>query len=246
MCKWLFKAGAAADISKANQHDHSPMHGACSYGHLSVCKWLFEVGTAADINRAYKNGGTPLKIVFEKEHWEIAHWLILKGALNVADYNYASHYKVLSDIPSLHRTIVVEWASEVVAKSTSFVNNFVLGTFHPEGSAPTTTLLRRALIATGVHSPDKADIIIKYMPNEIQQALLLQELRPVPALTLLRAQAGPLELIADFLDVLRGKELLNAKNAVDAIGRAYRIALEVGSDRSNDDSDDDSDMYFDY
>ena len=43
--------------------------------------------------------------------------------------------KVLSDIPSLHRTIV-QWASEVVAKSTSFVNNFVLGTFHPEGPHP--------------------------------------------------------------------------------------------------------------
>ena len=66
MCKWLF-AGAAADISKANQHDHSPMHGACSYGHLSVCKWLFEVGTAADINRAYKNGGT-LENSIRKEH----------------------------------------------------------------------------------------------------------------------------------------------------------------------------------
>ena len=45
---------------------------------------------------------------------------------------------------------------------------------------------------------------------------MLQELRPVPALTL-RCQAGALELIADFLGVLHERELRNARELADVL-----------------------------
>ena len=60
-------------------------------------------------------------------------------------------------------------------------------------------------------------MIIQFIPDEINQALLLQNLRPVPALALLRCQAGALELIADFLGVLHERELRNARELADVL-----------------------------
>ena len=50
-------------------------------------------------------------------------------------------------------------------------------------------------------------MIIQAIPDENNQAMLLQNLRPVLALTLLRCQAGALELIAGFLGVLHARKL---------------------------------------
>ena len=49
VCKWLYQAGAAADITKATRWDAgwTPMLVACQKGHLEVCKWLVEMGAAA-------------------------------------------------------------------------------------------------------------------------------------------------------------------------------------------------------
>ena len=91
-----------------------------------------------------------------------------------------------------------------------------MGTFHPEGTASTTDLLRRTLIATG-NAATIADAIISVMLDDSQQALLLHKLRPVPALTLLRCQAGALELIADFLGVLHERELRNARETAEVL-----------------------------
>ena len=55
------------------------------------------------------------------------------------------------------------------------------------------------------------------VPDKTHRALVLQELRPVPALTLLRCQAGALELIADFLGVLHERELRNARELADVL-----------------------------
>ena len=92
-----------------------------------------------------------------------------------------------------------------------------MGTFHPEGTASTTDLLRRTLIATAGNTPAQADMIIQAIPDENNQAMLLQNLRPVLALTLLRCQAGALELIADFLGVLHERELRNARELADVL-----------------------------
>ena len=117
------------------------------------------------------------------------------------------------------RPALLDWAQTAAALSASFFKTIVVGTFHPEGTASTTDLLRRTLMATvnGVDAAGSADFIITNMPDEIQQALLLQKLRPVPALTLLRCQAGALELIADFLGVLRGRESRHARELADVL-----------------------------
>ena len=66
------------------------------------------------------------------------------------------------------------------------------------------------------------------VPDKTHRALVLQELRPVPALTLLRCQAGALELIADFLGVLHERELRNVRELADVLvvmGVSSRVSV---------------------
>ncbi len=221
VCKWLFEVGAAADITRADNAGFTPMSNACEKGHLSVCKWLFEVGAAEDTTKASNNGWTPLKNAFDEDHIPICHWLILNGALSdpypEADDDHVDQAIVERDVrPADKRPALLAWAQAAVAASASFFSTIVMGAFHPEGTASTTDLLRRTLIAKG-NTASSAEAILKCMPDEIQQALLLQILRPVPALTLLRCQAGALELIADFLGVLHERELRNARELADVL-----------------------------
>ena len=103
-----------------------------------------------------------------------------------------------------------------MARSNSFRNNVVMGTFWPDDSASTAALLRRAFIATGTAAAN-ADLVIASIPEE-QRGPLLQQLRPRPALSKLRGSAGPLELIADFLGgVERQRELRNAREFAEAL-----------------------------
>ena len=55
------------------------------------------------------------------------------------------------------------------------------------------------------------------VPDKTHRALVLQELRPVPALTLLQCQVGELELITDLLGVLHERELRNAREAAEVL-----------------------------
>ena len=73
---------------------------------------------------------------------------------------------------------------------------------------------------------------LKFIPDEIQQALLLQELRPIPALAALRGQAGALELVAGFLGVFHGQELRNAREAAGVLA-----VLPCSDSDSDSDSD---------
>ena len=103
-----------------------------------------------------------------------------------------------------------------MARSNSFRNNVVMGTFWPDDSASTVALLRRAFIATGTAAAN-ADLVIASIPEE-QRGPLLQQLRPRPALSKLRANAGVLELVADFLGgVLRKRELRNVREFAECL-----------------------------
>ena len=167
-----------------------------------------------------QGGWTPLQIAFHHDHIPIWHFLILNGALSdpdpEADDDHVDRDIVQRDVRPVHkRPALLGWAQAAVAASMSFHSTIVMGTFYPEGLS-TTDLLRRTLVAS-VDTAEKADMIIQSIPDEINQALLLQNLRPVPALALLRSQAGALELIADFLGVLHERELRNARELADVL-----------------------------
>ena len=62
-----------------------------------------------------------------------------------------------------------------------------------------------------------ADMLVAALPEE-QLGPLLQQMRPRPALSKLRANAGALEHIADFLGgVVRKEELRNAREFAEAL-----------------------------
>ena len=209
--------GAAADVTKAanDEGGATPMLVACNYVELSVCKWLLEVGAAADITKADNGGFTPMRVTSSVP---IMHWLVLKGALvdPTSEDEHVVKNIVERDVPSHRRTDLLSWAQDVVARSNSFRNNVVMGTFWPDDSASTAALLRRAFIATGTAAAN-ADLVIASIPEE-QRGPLLQQLRPRPALSKLRGSAGPLELIADFLGgVERQRELRNAREFAEAL-----------------------------
>jgi ankyrin repeat protein len=221
VCKWLLEAGAAADITKASNDGDTPMLTACLRGYLSIAKWLFENGAVADITNANNNGRTPMREACEKGFSPVCRWLTLKGALCDAT-EHVDPAIVNRDVQPVRRLGLIAWAREVVAANASLRSTLVIGTLHSD--APTAVLLRRTLKATG--TPDHVMEAVMEHVSEIQQVLMLQQIRPRPELARLRSQAGALELVADFLGVLHGRELRNVRELADVLVGLPSSAIE--------------------
>ena len=220
VCEWLYKVGAEEDIFRLNYFGSTPMYQACYNGHLSICEWLYKMGANEDISRADNYGDTPMKVACENDHLSVCGWLVLKGALNDPDSagQHITQAIVERDVVAPHslrgpdrRPLLLAWAQGVVAASDSFRNTVLMGTFSPPSSTPAaiTALLRRALITAG-NAAANAEMIVAAL-SEDQRAPLLQQLRPRPAFSKLSGLTDALELVADFLDVWRGRELRNAR-----------------------------------
>ena len=213
VCKWLFEVGADGDICRTAEDGITPMHCACEGGHLSVCKWLFEVGADGDISRVNDHGLTPVLMACSNDQLPVCEWLIAKGVLNDpgSPGQHITQAIMERNVPSHRRPLLLAWAQGVVAASDSFRNTVLMGTFSPPSSTPAaiTALLRRALITAG-NAAANAEMIVAAL-SEDQRAPLLQQLRPRPAFSKLSGLTDALELVADFVDVWRGRELRNAR-----------------------------------
>ena len=60
VCKWLYEVGAAADITKANNHGNTPMRAASDENHIPVQQWLVLKGALTSDNA---NGHTDDAII---------------------------------------------------------------------------------------------------------------------------------------------------------------------------------------
>ena len=76
VCKWLYQAGADADITKATRWDAgwTPMLVACQKGHLEVCNWLVEMGAAADVTKATEKRRHSHALRLERVPPHVAAW----------------------------------------------------------------------------------------------------------------------------------------------------------------------------
>ena len=74
--------GAAEDVRTATNGGFTPMYVACQKGHLEVAQWLFDRGAAEDVRTAADGGYTPINIACRNGHLEVAQWFILNGAAN--------------------------------------------------------------------------------------------------------------------------------------------------------------------
>lgn len=91
MMRWLYSKGASTrDLGVGF---YFPMYCAAVHGHLDVCKWLYDHGASQDIKRrtqaaciASVNGLSPLRgSSMFSDHQELVRWLILRGALCTDD-----------------------------------------------------------------------------------------------------------------------------------------------------------------
>ena len=184
------------------------------YDDDAVQQWLldqgFELGNITQKKRCYDfpRKRTPLTLAFVKKQISVCKWLIVHGACykhedyNIFDNFYNKYGRCNECVDPEMRRCLYSWAQNIVAVNKSF-QIFMLGTYYPE---VTSDSLRRTLTATG---NDKAEIIIKYIQNKIDQEKILLELRPIPHLVKLRSQSGILEIISEYLGVMHNSKFRN-------------------------------------
>ena len=73
------------DFSHGDYDNRTPLHLACSNGHLNVVKYLIEQGNLKDINPVDRWGGTPYDDAVRENHIEVSKYLITKGGVSGAD-----------------------------------------------------------------------------------------------------------------------------------------------------------------
>ena len=214
------------------------------YDDDAVQQWLLDQGfELGNITQKIKwcsdfpTEKTPLTLAFVKKQISVCKWLIVHGACYkhedyiIFDNFYNKYGRCKYSVDPEMRRCLYSWAQNIVAVNKSF-QIFMLGTYYPE---VTSDSLRRTLTATG---NDKAEIIIKYIQNKIDQEKILLELRPIPHLVKLRSQSGILEIISEYLGVMHNSKFRNVLKFSDNDPNEYwfkRFAMEFDKNCSNND-----------
>ena len=80
VAKWLIDKGAVASIRNKVSTGETPMWVACSNGHLALAEWLFEVGAAEDVRTKNNASLTPFSAACRNGHIKVVKWLFKMGA----------------------------------------------------------------------------------------------------------------------------------------------------------------------
>ena len=256
MMRWLYVNGA--DTRGEDVGNWFPMNAAAHRGHLDACKWLFAHGAAKDIKRRTPNGVTPLCNSFdEPRKRNVSRWLILRGALCKDDDSGDLDVDLMKlDLncfkgSAAERPELLKWAKEHRQSRFSF-DAFLMGTFStPEYSH---AKLRESLLAK-IGSTKAVDILLGNTPSH-QYPLLWGEILPQRLgcpLDVFSGKSGILELIGDYVGILRGREARIVRQLakllpgviaeIDANLAARYVEALPDSDESDgiDESDDESD-----
>ena len=241
MMRWLYVNGAnTRDDGTAHWF---PMFRAALWGHLDICKWLFQHGAAGDIKRRTRNGSTPLSATFdESDKRNVSRWLILRGALckddesgelDVGLVRYSLGQISFEDYAEEWRELL-QWAKEHVQSRVAF-DVFLMGTL----SAPTysVTKLRESLLAR-IRSEQVVGRILRNTPQDeyhlLWDGLFPRRDCPLAAFT---GKSGILELIGDYLGIMRGRDARIVRQLTERLPGVI-VDLAVGQAESSDDSDD--------
>ena len=243
MMRWLYVNGAGTRDEELTSE--SPMWEAATSGHLEACKWLFDHGAAEDITRTMPgsaDGFAPnatLASVFsflDLNH--VTKWLILKGALcndtgdldvdrMKTDLNYGdlNRYNEASDV---ERRELLQWARNLHQSRAAF-KVFLMGTL-PTPAYTSATVLRRVLSAK--ISPAAADRILANTPPD-HYRLLWDEMfsHRVHSLAAFCGKSDILELIGDFVSLLRGREARIIRQLVEILPRVFETLEDEDSYR---------------
>jgi ankyrin repeat protein len=191
VAKWLFEVGAAEDIRSKNNRGDTPMMQACWKGHIGVAKWLFEAGAAEDMHGCANDGRTPIRHAAENCQHATVAWLVLQGAANDSS-GHVDASILKRDVNQCQRVALRENLTAVFDQH-SAVTRLVL---------PAT---RNAQAAFAGAPPSARSALRSNKPCAPQV--------PSPLALLCGHEDTLLALIADFVGVVRGRQLRNAREA---------------------------------
>ena len=220
MMRWLYVNGA--DTRYDDAAVGFPMYeAACNY-RLDICKWLFAHGAANDIKARTRNRGynvfrdSPLGDPIDSNTpLNVAKWLILNGALCVDDDSGDLDIEIMrldlggagEWLPPEQVKALLEWAIDLHRARTSFL-----------------LFLSGAL-------PPLQHVGLRQLWDTIQRAcspwLSVQPLR------LLVGKPGVLELIGDYVGIVRGREARIIRQITEMLPKAFAELVEL-DDRLNE------------
>ena len=243
MMRWLYVNGA--DTRDVDVVNNFPMYRAVFHGHMDICKWLFQHGAAGDIKRrhALPTGRTPLSATFHRSDMrDLSRWLILRGALckedgaGDLDVDLVKEDLNQFDLSDEERPELLNWAREHHQCRASF-GVFLMGTLSiPEYSA---AKLRNELLAR-IRSEQVVDRLLRDFPQD-EYHLLWDGLfaHRVCSLAAFCGKSGILELIGDFVGIMRGHEARIVRQLTELLpGVIAELDEEQAAYIPSDDSDD--------
>ena len=251
MMRWLYVNGA--DTRDEDATSWWPMYQAAREDNLDICKWLFYHGAAKDIKRrvgeeySYGSpiGNSPLyaALRFLRTSRNLSRWLILNGALckdeKTGKLDVSAMRHDLGPPGVVYEMeLLLEWANKLHRGRTSFLL-LLMGTL----SAPTCTYsaikLRKELLAR-IRSETVVDRLLRDIPQDEYHLLWtgLFPRRDCP-LAVFSGKSGILELIGDYVGIMRGREARIVRQLTELLpGLVVEVASEQAeSDTRSDDSD---------
>ena len=245
MCRYLLSKGASTTAT-GTDGTLFPMFAAANGGHLDVCKWLYVHGAEEDIGRR-NDDYTPLGFAGSQA---CCRWFVLKGVLSLGDKpgfvcpklmrqdfrprpstDYDPRTPSTDYDPRTPRTYydprpeLLEWAKQSVQTQSGFMT-FLLGTL----PAPAfTRAALQSLLAERLRSQDAAEIFIRNTPEDqcrLAWQKLFQKARFGSPVICFGGTNGILELISDYVGVVRGRDLRILRSLIDPLSAYLEGAAE--------------------
>jgi len=196
-----------------------PMLAAAEGGHLDICQWLFEYGGDAkyQINKETNDGDTPLRASYQAWRWgrdnggKTCRWLVQNGG---GQHLSSKAMRELMFTNNTNSKLLVLWMRENIQLHDTFIL-FLCG-------AATIT------ITTSSSS--------KFSDGDIRKYTRKRKIHPERALQILDGHPGIMELIGEYVGVIRGKEFRMLQE-FNKLVIEYFTTEESSGDKDNNSED---------
>ena len=226
MCRYLLSKGASTTAANTDGF-WFPTYAAALRDQLDVCKWLYAHGAKEDVGRRNSSDYSPLGCATSQA---CCRWFILKGVLSLDDKPGVVDPERMRQRRGLQtrtrdsvyridvRPQLLEWAQQSVQTHSGFMT-FFMGTL----PAPAfTQAALQSLLAECLQSQDAAEMVMSNFPAHQYECLwgkLITKRTTTPVRCLGGEKIGILELIADYVGVVRGRDLRILRSLVDPLSK---------------------------
>ena len=215
-------AQAASFLAVITDHVGNLMHVACEAGGLHIVRRLFLLSAADDIRVQNSRGETPLCLACKEGHLDVAKWLVLQGAAGHTDDGHVDSEVLLGDVPQRDVPVLRDSLDFCIRDHRAFVSVVLAAIGSRATLAPPAPLASHA-------QKGKARAKSKQKAKSPGSLSSPSDLASGCTLTMLRGHEKTLLiLIADFAGMVRGRQLRNAREALQAID-AMSTAAETAA-----------------